>query len=231
MNEKIVSLVRRAKFKNIELTTLVLVFDARYFGVLWRKSRIDPWFWVPSLSVSQLNYAKRISRLVANQTSQQSCNDTSSSKSLQSKAAQNISDCRGSNQAIRGVAMTRFFQFVILSAFLCCAIVNGFSQTRHVARTQRSLSMLADFQPGDADILVRAFRGEDVERTPVWLMRQVSYFVPMWQTESMMSRYHSSQPRESLTLQTLELYTFSINNLSEGIDRRSLFIAQISEQL
>ena len=57
--------------------------------------------------------------------------------------------------------------------------MNGFSQTRHVARTQRSLSMLADFQPGDADILVRAFRGEDVERTPVWLMRQVSYFVPM----------------------------------------------------
>lgn len=33
--------------------------------------------------------------------------------------------------------------------------------------------MVADFSPGDADILVRAFRGENVERTPVWLMRQV----------------------------------------------------------
>lgn len=33
--------------------------------------------------------------------------------------------------------------------------------------------MIADAAAGDADILVRAFRGEDVERTPVWLMRQV----------------------------------------------------------
>jgi Uroporphyrinogen decarboxylase (URO-D) len=36
--------------------------------------------------------------------------------------------------------------------------------------------MIADAAAGDADILVRAFRGEDVERTPVWLMRQVLQF-------------------------------------------------------
>lgn len=36
------------------------------------------------------------------------------------------------------------------------------------------ISMASDVAAGDADILVRAFRGEDVERTPVWLMRQVS---------------------------------------------------------
>jgi LAS superfamily LD-carboxypeptidase LdcB len=36
--------------------------------------------------------------------------------------------------------------------------------------------MVSDFVAGDADILVRAFRGEDVERTPVWLMRQVQQF-------------------------------------------------------
>lgn len=36
--------------------------------------------------------------------------------------------------------------------------------------------MISDFAAGDSDILVRAFRGEDVERTPVWLMRQVQQF-------------------------------------------------------
>lgn len=41
------------------------------------------------------------------------------------------------------------------------------------SRSQSKTTMLAEFAAGDADILVRAFRGEDVERTPVWLMRQV----------------------------------------------------------
>lgn len=36
--------------------------------------------------------------------------------------------------------------------------------------------MISGAAAGDADILVRAFRGEDVERTPVWLMRQVQQF-------------------------------------------------------
>jgi Uroporphyrinogen decarboxylase (URO-D) len=41
------------------------------------------------------------------------------------------------------------------------------------SRSQSKMTMLAEFAAGDADILVRAFRGENVERTPVWLMRQV----------------------------------------------------------
>ena len=75
--------------------------------------------------------------------------------------------------------MSAFLRLVICAALLCNVVVNGFSQTKPVARAQHSLSMLADFQPGDADILVRAFRGEDVERTPVWLMRQVKYSNPI----------------------------------------------------
>jgi hypothetical protein len=51
--------------------------------------------------------------------------------------------------------------------------VNAFSPMGVSSRSQSKMSMLAEFAAGDADILVRAFRGEDVERTPVWLMRQV----------------------------------------------------------
>jgi Uroporphyrinogen decarboxylase (URO-D) len=51
--------------------------------------------------------------------------------------------------------------------------------------------MASDFVAGDADILVRAFRGEDVERTPVWLMRQVQQFalslMQMSQTSQLVS--------------------------------------------
>ena len=54
--------------------------------------------------------------------------------------------------------------------------VNAFSPVGVSSRSQSRMSMLAEFAPGDADILVRAFRGEDVERTPVWLMRQVLEF-------------------------------------------------------
>jgi Uroporphyrinogen decarboxylase (URO-D) len=51
--------------------------------------------------------------------------------------------------------------------------VNAFSPMGVSSRSQSKISMLAEFAAGDADILVRAFRGEVVERTPVWLMRQV----------------------------------------------------------
>ena len=51
--------------------------------------------------------------------------------------------------------------------------VKAFSPMGVSSRSQSKMTMLAEFAAGDADILVRAFRGEDVERTPVWLMRQV----------------------------------------------------------
>lgn len=40
-------------------------------------------------------------------------------------------------------------------------------KTLHNARNQIKMT------DGDGDLLVRALRGESVERTPVWLMRQV----------------------------------------------------------
>ncbi len=39
--------------------------------------------------------------------------------------------------------------------------------------SQSVLAMQIQSSPGDADILVRAYKGEEVERVPVWLMRQV----------------------------------------------------------
>jgi len=40
-----------------------------------------------------------------------------------------------------------------------------------------SATTKASTSPGDRDILIRAAKGEDVERTPVWLMRQAGRYM------------------------------------------------------
>ena len=74
---------------------------------------------------------------------------------------------------------------VIIGVLLTISVATGFSTASHFSKLRAvKLSMSVDQQTipslksglqgkGDADILVRAYRGEKVERTPVWLMRQV----------------------------------------------------------
>jgi hypothetical protein len=53
---------------------------------------------------------------------------------------------------------------LIVRITLCYILVDGFNFNKVRVNKESQLSMAMDFQPGDADILVRAFRGEDVER-------------------------------------------------------------------
>lgn len=52
--------------------------------------------------------------------------------------------------------------------------------------------------PGDRDILVRAARGEEVERTPVWLMRQAGRYMAAFREYS--NKYPFRQRSETPTL-------------------------------
>lgn len=67
-------------------------------------------------------------------------------------------------------------QLIVCS--LLCNFIDCFSPSHHIKHASKvhfhkRLSMAFDFVKGDEDILIRAFKGEKVERTPVWLMRQV----------------------------------------------------------
>lgn len=56
----------------------------------------------------------------------------------------------------------------LLSIYLSC--VYCFQKNNYAIKATKSYMMVAN---KDHDILVRALKGENVERTPVWLMRQV----------------------------------------------------------
>ena len=73
---------------------------------------------------------------------------------------------------------------VVICALLVISAADGFNtrvlsnfgvRRMSMAFKQQTTSSTISVQmgKGDADILVRAYRGEKVERTPVWLMRQV----------------------------------------------------------
>jgi uroporphyrinogen decarboxylase len=64
--------------------------------------------------------------------------------------------------------------YVITAGLLICAVNGLQALVRGKLSTKTKMNAV---QCGSGDILLRALRGEDVERTPVWLMRQVLLFV------------------------------------------------------
>ncbi len=69
---------------------------------------------------------------------------------------------------------------VILVLIAIGVSVNAF-QAVHKRSSTSALRMATFSEPGQDPLLLRAARGEDVERVPVWMMRQVrSYADSFW---------------------------------------------------
>ena len=100
-----------------------------------------------------------------------------------------------------------------ISAFSLLLLCSG-SHAFHVAPTPKATTILrstaADAppkvehehcqSPGDRDILVRAARGETVERTPVWLMRQAGRYMAAFREYS--TKYEFRQRSETPAMAT-----------------------------
>ena len=74
------------------------------------------------------------------------------------------------------VSLSKFDGAVLVILLLCVNYVQSFQLHRIPNRQQtlaRALNIVKTADQDEANILLRALRGETVSRTPVWLMRQV----------------------------------------------------------
>ena len=75
--------------------------------------------------------------------------------------------------------------FVVIALFISVSAFH--SRMGNVRNTNKNQILK---MAGDADLLVRAFRGESTERTPVWLMRQAGRYMAAFRAYS--EKYSSS---------------------------------------
>lgn len=89
-------------------------------------------------------------------------------------------------------------------------VVPNFALSTNIEEGVTESSTIKNVSPGDRDILVRAARGETVERTPVWLMRQAGRYMASFREYS--TKYPFRQRSETpemaveLSLQCHEAY-------------------------
>lgn len=85
------------------------------------------------------------------------------------------------------------------------------TNTASTHRTAKSSSVLA--ATSDADIMVRAFKGEKVDRTPVWLMRQAGRYMADFRkySEKYPFRMRSETPEIAIELSLQPWKTFGVD--------------------
>jgi uroporphyrinogen decarboxylase len=101
---------------------------------------------------------------------------------------------------------------------LVCIIAAGLSATiialaPPAAATIKSSTAHAASNAGEADIMVRAFKGEKVERTPVWLMRQAGRYMADFRkySEKYPFRMRSETPEIAIELSLQPWKAFGVD--------------------
>mmetsp|Transcript_1501 Transcript_1501/g.2519 ORF Transcript_1501/g.2519 Transcript_1501/m.2519 type:complete len:387 (+) Transcript_1501:109-1269(+) len=92
-------------------------------------------------------------------------------------------------------------------------LTHGFNFNR--AGTLKYAKAMRLSMEGDSDILVRAYKGEDVERTPVWLMRQAGRYMADFRaySEKYPFRMRSETPEIAIELSLQPWRTFGVDGV------------------
>ena len=100
--------------------------------------------------------------------------------------------------------------YIILSSFTSSFIYNNIYNNR-IIKNGNKILMKSD----DHDILVRAYKGEDVERTPVWLMRQAGRYMADFRkySEKYPFRQRSETPEIAIELSLQPWRTFGVDGV------------------
>ena len=107
-----------------------------------------------------------------------------------------------------------------LSSVDAYAVLNGHASTpKSLSNLNQQVlskgSAAVDVKPGNGDLLIRALKGEKVERTPVWLMRQAGRYMADFRkySEKYPFRERSETPEIAIELSLQPWRSFGVDGV------------------